>query len=90
MSADMSPYFSAHDERLILKLFMYVGYHDANNVSHFGGDTVTQLIFFKNVLKMFYAVLRARRTIAVKRPLILRLLLRDHAQTAAVCKDIPA
>ena len=32
MSEDMSPYSSAHDE-----------WHDANNVSNFGGDIVTQL-----------------------------------------------
>ena len=44
----MSPYCSAHDEWLILKLCMYVGYHDANDVSDFGGDTVTKLIFFLN------------------------------------------
>ena len=43
MSEDMSPYFSAHDEWLIKKLCMYVGYHDANNVSTFGGDPVNQL-----------------------------------------------
>ena len=43
MSEDMSPYCSAHDEWLIMKLCMYVGYHDANNVSNFGGDPVTQL-----------------------------------------------
>ena len=43
MSKDMSPYRSAHDEWLIMKLCMYVGYHDANNVSNFGGDPVTQL-----------------------------------------------
>ena len=43
MSEDRSPYCSAHDEWLILKLCMYVGYHDANNVSNFGGDPVTQL-----------------------------------------------
>ena len=43
MSEDMSPYCSAHDGWLIMKLCMYVGYHDANNVSNFGGDTVTQL-----------------------------------------------
>ena len=42
MSEDMSPYCSAHDEWLIMKLCMYVGYHDANNVSTFGGDPVTQ------------------------------------------------
>ena len=34
---------SAHDEWLIMKLCMYVGYHTANNVSHFGGDPVTQI-----------------------------------------------
>ena len=48
VSADMSPYCSAHDEWLIMKLCMYslyVGYHDANNVSNFGGDPVTQLHF---------------------------------------------
>ena len=43
MSEDMSPYCSANDEWLIMKLCMYVGYHDANNVSNFGGDQVTQL-----------------------------------------------
>ena len=45
VSVDMSPYCSAHDEWLIMKLCMYVGYHDANNVSNFGGDSVTQLNF---------------------------------------------
>ena len=82
MSEDMSPYCTAHDEWLIMKLCVYVGYHDANNVSNFGGCTVTQ----KNVFKMFYAVLRARRTIAVTRSLVLRLLLHDHAQAAGVWK----
>ena len=43
MSEDMSPYGSAHDEWLIMKLCMYVGYHDANNVSNFGCDSVIQL-----------------------------------------------
>ena len=43
MSVDMLPYCSAHDKCLILKLCMYVGYHDTNNVSNFGGDPVTQL-----------------------------------------------
>ena len=33
MSEDMSPYCSAQDEWLIMKLCMYVGYHDATNVS---------------------------------------------------------
>ena len=49
VSADMSPYCSAHDEWLIMKLCMYVGYHEANNVSNFGGDPVTQL----NLKKLF-------------------------------------
>ena len=49
VSEDMSPYCSAHDEWLIMKLSMYFGYHDANNVSNFCGDQVTQLIF-RNVL----------------------------------------
>ena len=39
----MSPYCSAHDEWLIIKLCMYVGCHDANSVSNCGGDPVTQL-----------------------------------------------
>ena len=43
VSEDMLPYCSAHDEWLIMKLCMHVGYHDANNVSTFGGDSVTQL-----------------------------------------------
>ena len=43
MSEDMSPYCSAHDEWLIMKLYMYVGYRDGNNVSTFGCDPVTQL-----------------------------------------------
>ena len=46
MSADMSPYCLARDEWLIMKLCMYVGYNDANNVSNFGGDPVTQLLLF--------------------------------------------
>ena len=37
-------------------------------------------------LKFVYAVLWARRTVAVTRPLVLRLLLRDHAQAAGVWK----
>ena len=45
MSESVCPktYCSAHAEWLIMKLCMYVGYHDANNVSNFGGDLVTQL-----------------------------------------------
>ena len=40
-SEEMSPYCSVHNKWLIMKLCMYVGYHDANNVSHFGGDPIT-------------------------------------------------
>ena len=76
MSANMSPYCSAHDEWLIMKLCMYVGYHDTNNVSNFGGDPVAQLNF-KNVSEIVYAALRARRTVAVTRSTVF--------QTAAVC-----
>ena len=43
----------AHDEWLIMKLRMYVGYHDANNVSNFDGDPVTQLHFFLNLIYHF-------------------------------------
>ena len=61
VSEDMSPYCSAHEEWLIMKLCMYVGYHDANNVSNFGGDPVTQLIFLKKVV-FFVSV---RRHVAI-------------------------
>ena len=49
MSEDMSPYCSAHDEWLFMKLCMYVGYHDANNVSNVGRDPVTRLHLKKNL-----------------------------------------
>ena len=52
VSEDMSPYCSAHDQWLIVKLCMYVGYHDANNVSNVGGDPVTQLNFKKRLKKL--------------------------------------
>ena len=89
VSEDMSPYCSAHDEWLIMKLCMYVGYHDANMVSNIGGDPVTQLNFKKFYIIM-YAVLRTRHSIAVTRSQYLRRLLRNNAQTAAVWKAIPA
>ena len=57
----MSPYFSAHDEWLIMKLGMYVGYHDANNVSNFGGDLIK---FKKTFYSIIYAVLRTWHSIA--------------------------
>ena len=89
-SEDMSPYCSAHDEWLIMKLCMYVGYHDANNVSNVGGAPVTQLNFKKTLYSIIYAVLRTWRSIAVTRSQFLRGVLRDHAQTAAIWKAIPA
>ena len=51
-----SPYCSAHDEWLIMKLCMYVWYHDANNVSIFGGDPVTQLKLKRRfkIVMLFY------------------------------------
>ena len=55
MSEDMSPYCSAHDEWLIMKLCMYVGYHDANNVSNCRGDPVTQL-HFKSLKKLTFCI----------------------------------
>ena len=48
MSADMSPYCSAHDEWLIMKLCMYVGYHIANNVSTVPSDPIKFEKRFKN------------------------------------------
>ena len=90
MSEDMSPYCLAHDEWLIMKLCMYVGYHDANNVSNFGGDPVTQLKFKKPFYSIIYAVLRTWPSIAVTRSQFLRRLLRDLVQTAAAWKAIPA
>ena len=52
MSADMSPYCAAHDEWLIMKLCLYVGYHTANNVSNFGGDPLTQLHLKKRFINL--------------------------------------
>ena len=53
VSEDMSPYCSEHDEWLIMKLCMYVVYHDANNASNCGGDPVTQLNV-ENVLYYYF------------------------------------
>ena len=87
VSEDMSPYCLAHDEWLIMKLCVYVGYHDANNVSNYGGDPVTQFNL-KNFHGIIYTVLRTWGSIAVTRPQFLRRLLRDHVQTAAVWKTV--
>ena len=73
---------------LIMKLCMYVGYRDANNVSNVGGDPMTQ-INVKTFYSIIYAVLRTWRSIALTRSQFLRQLLCDHAQTSAVWKVIP-
>ena len=73
----MSPYCSAHDEWLIMKVCMYVGYHDANDVSMYSNFFIS-------------AVLRARRTIAVARPLVLWLLLHDARRLLEYGRPMPA
>ena len=61
VSEDMSPYCSAH-EWLIIKLCMYVGYHDANNVSlvYYPSD-VTLLSKFPDTLHKFFGTTYSRR-----------------------------
>ena len=86
VSADMSPYCSAHDEWLIMKRCMYVRYHTANKVSIFGGDPVTQL----NLKKPFIVLFTLFYGHGATRSQFLRRLLHDHTQTAAVWKAIPA
>ena len=49
MSEDMSPYCSAHDEWLIMKLCMCV----ANNVSNIGGDPIIWAVEISFVLCSF-------------------------------------
>ena len=46
-------YCLAHDNWLIIKLCMFVGYHDANNVSNLGGDRIK---FKKTFYSIIYAV----------------------------------
>ena len=71
-------------------LHLYVGYHGVHNVSTFGGEPLSQLNYKKTFYSIIYAVLRTLRSIAVTWSQFLRRLLRDHAQTAAVWKVIPA
>ena len=80
MSEDMSPYCSAHYEWLIMKLCMYVGYHDAN-VSNFGGDPVTQL---KYVYTIIYSVIRTWRSIAVTRSVSVAVATRPCADCSSI------
>ena len=56
----MSRNCSVHDELMIMKLCMYVGYHDANNVSNFGGDPVFQLNLKTFLFKKLGSLLSAR------------------------------
>ena len=67
------------------RLHMYVGYHDAKNVSNLGGDPMKLKKTFYSII---YAVLRTRRSIAFTRSQFLRRFLRDHAQTAGVWKTV--
>ena len=64
-----------------MKLCMYVGYHDANNVSNVGGDPVTQLNK-KKLYIIIYAVFRTWRSIAVA--------VATRPRATAVWKAIPA
>ena len=47
MSADMSPYCLAHDERMIMKLACMSGTILPTMCQHFGGDPVNQFNFKK-------------------------------------------
>ena len=64
MSADMSPYCLVHDEWLIIKHCMYLGYHDANNVSNFGGDPINFLKTLKKMLCCFTGTVHHSRDAA--------------------------
>ena len=57
--------------------------YDANNVSNFGGDPVTQLNL-KNVFLVLFTLFYGHGAPPPRR------LLRGHGQTAAVWKAIPA
>ena len=70
-----SPYCSTHDEWLIMKRCMHVGYHDANNVSTVDGNVVTQ----SNFKKRFKKVIRDFQ----RRSSILLQSARDRVATAA-------
>ena len=76
----MSPYCSAHDEWLIMKLCMYIRYSKvtANNASNFGGDPVTQLSF-----KSFLQILSKQR-IRLKIDMYIRSLLSKTCSSGIV------
>ena len=65
MFADKSLYCSAHDEWLVMELCMYVGYHDATNVSNFVGDPVTQLNLKKSLKSNYIFTATVFHTAAV-------------------------
>ena len=89
VSADMSPYCSAHDEWMIMKLCMYVRYHDPNNVSNFGGDSVTELNL-KKVKKMYLCCFTGTAHDSRDAVTGFAAVARRRAQTAAIGKAIPA
>ena len=64
LSEDMSPYCSAHDEWLIMKLCMDVGYHGANKVSNFGGDPIKLKTIFNVFCVCMIVCLKTCRHIA--------------------------
>ena len=53
LSEDMSPYCSAHDEWLIMKLCMYVGYHDTNTFWWCPSDPIKLKKCLKKLLRCF-------------------------------------
>ena len=57
-----------------MKLCMYVGYLDANNVSNFGGDPVTQLNL-KHIKKIKFVILHSKICAVLD---IMRKLLEEH------------
>ena len=72
-----------------MKICMYIGYHDANNVSHFGDDPVTQLNKLKRLkmyLRCFTVTARDSRDAAP----VLRLLLREARRLLEYGRPTPA
>ena len=68
---------------------MYVGYHDANNASNFGGDPIT---FKKKFYSIIYAVLRTWHAIAAAvamRPLADYSSMEDHTSLSTALVTRP-
>ena len=82
----MTPYCSAHDEWLLMKLCMYIVYLDANNVSHFGGDPVTQLNFKKRLKNLIcHFVFRNMRSAGYHEKMIGRKYFGAEQLTQLIC-----